>query len=148
MYLGLVIMVLSCSGSGDSYPPPGGAPSIRFQNYVELGPGEATSISVLLTIRRPEDPTSVSYKVFRARKVAEYSPWKGGVPYEKLSMPPGLDISINPSDFVAYPKKTYKSTMEIKTSPKLPEGEYQLFLEVSFNDERWPGSGWITVNVK
>jgi hypothetical protein len=144
----LTVAGLSCSRNGGKYPPPGGGPLLSFQNRVELVPDEVKSTNVSLTLRKPVGPTSVSYEIFRARKVEDYSPAKGGVPYEKLPMPRGLDISIKPDEFVAYPNKTYKSTIVIEASPELAKGEYRLFLEVSFDGSRWPGSGWITVNVK
>jgi len=143
----LVAMVASCNTNHNNYPPPGGTPYIRFQNHVELRPGQIKSIDVFLTIRKPAQ-MNVSYGIFVARKVEQYSPLENGVPYEKLSTPPGLEVTIKPSDFIAYPGKTHTSVVEIKTSSELPQGEYQLFLEVFLDNNRWPGSGWITVNVK
>jgi len=141
----------SCSPtetSSDKYPPPGGSPLVSFEDHVELGLGETKSTDITLMIRRPDGPTTVSYIIFSARKAEDYSPPKGGVPYEKLPMPRGLDINIKPDEFVAYPNKTYKSTIVIEASPELAKGEYQLFLEILFGDSIWPGSGWIIVNVE
>jgi hypothetical protein len=134
--------------TGNDNPPPGGGPLVSFQDHIELELGETKSTDITLMIRRPDGPTNVSYGIFRAEKAEDYTPPKGGAPYEKLPMPQGLDISIKPDEFVAYPNQPYHSTIVIKASPELAKGEYQLFLEVSFDDSRWPGSGWITVNVK
>lgn len=134
--------------TGSDNPPPGGGPLVSFQDHIELELGETKSTDITLMIRRPDGPTNVSYGIFRAEKAEDYTPAKGGTPYEKLPMPRGLNINIKPDEFVACSNKTYNSTIIIETSPELAEGEYELFLEVSFDNSRWPSSGWITVNVK
>lgn len=156
LIIGMITLLMVLGGlpgcnpieTGSDNPPPGGGPLVSFQDHIELELGETKSTDITLMIRRPDGPTNVSYGIFRAETAEDYSPSKGGAPYEKLPMPQGLDIVIKPDEFVAYPNQTYHSTIVIKASPGLATGEYQLFLEVSFDDSRWPGSGWITVNVK
>jgi len=145
--LALVAGALSCNGNAGRYPPPGGGPFVSFNDHIDIKAGETKTTDITLMIRRPDSPVNVSYGIFKAEKAEDYSPSKGGMPYEKLPMPEGLDISIKPDEFVAYPNRTYNSTILIEASTELDKGEYQLFLEILFDDSRWPGSGWIVVNV-
>jgi len=71
----------------------------------------------------------------------------GQVIYEISGVPDGLNVSIEPSQFMAYPDEEYQSTVNIKASPQIPPGDYRLNL--GYNFERvFSGVGHITVNVE
>ncbi|WP_225353799.1 hypothetical protein [Methanolacinia petrolearia] len=71
---------------------------------------------------------------------------KAGYPTEEPSWPDGLNISIEPSDFMAYPNETYISTLTVTTTPDLLQGEYVFRLGSHFEGVE-TGGGWLTVVV-
>jgi len=71
----------------------------------------------------------------------------GQVVYEISRVPDALDVSIEPSQFMAYTESVYKSTITIKASPELAPGEYQLSFGYNF-EKVFSGAGHITVNVE
>jgi len=122
-------------------PPPGKslleAARIEFDDFVKLKAGETKSLDVTLETLK-HGPGEVAYTISRVAK--EYDE-------DKLPMPEGLDVSIEPSKFTAYPNNTYHSTITIKTTHELPSGEYVLLFDWSFEHVE-KGTGWITVNVE
>jgi hypothetical protein len=148
--LALAIGGLSCVGE-HSGPPPGSGhlPSLSIPKQVNIGRGATKSIEMTLTIKwLGGESGNVTYRVLRAERNEEYSPQWGGLPYkEELPMPEGLDVSIEPDQFIIDRIGPYESRITVKTSPELPKGEYELFLEILFENDLWPGSPWITVNV-
>ena len=63
-----------------------------------------------------------------------------------LPMPEGMELSVSPTDFMAYPKETYYPTITVKTTAATPPGEY-----VFRYHETWEGmfygDGWFDVIV-
>jgi hypothetical protein len=116
---------------------------IDYSHSVERKAGETKSLDITLDMRK-DSLRRVSFAIWRVSKIyAE----------DRLPMPEGLDVSVEPSNFIAAPNNTYQSTIIIKTSPELPPGEYVLLLDVKADMLRGSGwkrwaSGWITVNIE
>jgi len=71
----------------------------------------------------------------------------GTVIYEISGAPEGLDVSIEPSQFIAQPETVYHSTITIKASTELAPGEYRLSFGHNF-EKVSSGVGWIEVSVE
>ena len=122
-------------------PPPGVAimniPYLFQPSKVELKAGETAEENITLETRK-NGPGLVHYTVpSRVKDVysTEEPPW-----------PDGLNISIEPSDFMAYPNETYISTLTVTTTPDLLQGEYVFRLGSHFEGVE-TGGGWLTVVV-
>ncbi|MDY0387661.1 MAG: hypothetical protein RBT65_11155 [Methanolobus sp.] len=113
-----------------------GHPVFAWPDKVELRAGETKEVNLYLETRK-NGPGMVIYSIFRVENSTED---------DKIPMPPGLNISIEPSSFMAYPNETYNSTISIKTNPDLPRGEYALRTHIYFEDVQ-EGGGWMTVSV-
>ena len=131
--------------------PPGsgilGMPETIFGHSVQLKAGETKSLDATLKTKE-NGPGEFTYTIFRVKH--EYGEYLQdvGIPLEdRLPMPEGLEVSIEPSRFTAYPHNTYHSVVTIKTTPELPAGEYVLFLDQYF-EHVLKGGGWITVTVE
>jgi hypothetical protein len=104
---------------------------------VELKAGETVEENITLETRT-SGPGMVHYSV-SSRVKADY-------PKEEPPWPDGLNISIEPSDFMAYPNETYISILTVTTTPDLLQGEYVFRLGFHFEGVA-EGGGWITVIV-
>ncbi|GAI93323.1 unnamed protein product, partial [marine sediment metagenome] len=132
--------------------PPGsfilGRAKIIFERSVQLKAGETKSLDVTLETGR-DGPDEVTYTIFRLKHCYPLE-YRGdvGVPLEdRLPMPEGLEVGIEPSRFTVYPHNTYISVVTIKTTPELPAGEYVLFLDHR-SEHIACGGGCITVTVE
>jgi|GEM_PF-1928792 len=102
---------------------------------ITLKPGETRETYYTVYTGKSE-PGVVSYEIYRV----------GGVDgEEKIPMPEGLRVSIEPSKFFAQPHQSYISKIRIETSPELSPGEYSLRIHVG-SDYGGSGGG-LTVNV-
>ena len=70
----------------------------------------------------------VSYQVYRIRNIMHRLPMPEE---EKLPMPEGLNVSIEPSNFIARNFMDYTSKITVKTGPELARGEYILCIDVA-----------------
>ena len=70
----------------------------------------------------------VSYQVYRIRNKINRLPMPEE---EKLPMPEGLSVSIEPNNFIARNFEDYTSRITIKTGPELSRGEYILCIDVT-----------------
>lgn len=104
---------------------------------VELKAGETVEENITLETRM-SGPGMVHYTI-SSRVKDVYSK-------EELPWPEGMNISIEPSDFMAYPNETYISTLTVMTTNDLPQGEY-VFLYNSLLFESVKGWGWLKVVV-
>ena len=114
---------------------------IRFEDSALLKAGETKSLDVGLYTKEDfgPGPHEVSYKLFRVAR---------GYGQDEIPMPEGLEVSIEPARFMAYPNAAYHSTITIKTSPELSPDEYCFRFESECKDSpMWTG-GWITVIVE
>ena len=99
---------------------------VLYDDSVSIKAGETKSLDVTLETRKSGP---------------------GKVIYEISGVPNGLEVSIEPSQFMAYPDMEYHSTITIKASPALPLGEYRLSFGKNF-EKVFSGIGWIKVNVE
>jgi len=70
----------------------------------------------------------VSYQVYRIRNIMHRLPMPEE---EKLPMPEGLSVSIEPNNFIARNFADYTSKITVKTGPELARGEYILCMDVA-----------------
>jgi len=123
-----------CSPEGIISPVPGHShfddAFVRYDDSVELKAGETKLLDVTLEARK-DGPGEVIYAIYRVAE--EYAE-------DKLPVPAGFTVSIEPSKFMAYPNTIYHSTITIKTSPELVPGEYWLRFEQEF-ENAFRGSG-------
>ena len=120
------------------------------ENFMQLKPGE-TGETYYTLYTRNGGPGEVSYKIYSVAGVHKK---------EEMTMPKGLNVSIEPSKFIAQPHKNYTSKITVKTSPELfPHDvnvsaggiagkEYRLYLQVIFEGENETiGDDWLRVLV-
>jgi len=122
-------------------------------NFMRLNPGE-TGETYYTLYTRNGGPGEVSYKIYRVAAVGEK---------EEMAMPEGLEVSIEPSKFMAQPHKNYTSKITVKTSPELlpnevnlsktggraPTRQYVFYLQVIFEGENETiGDDWLRVFVE
>ena len=114
---------------------------IMKPEMVELSAGETKEVNINLETRE-SGPGKVAYSFFRVKRV--YSD-------EEIPMPDGLNVSIEPSTFMAYPNETYNSTLTINTTQDIPRGEYVLSVNGVYESTGKHGGeggvGTLTVNV-
>jgi hypothetical protein len=63
-----------------------------------------------------------------------------------ISMPAGIEITVEPSQFTAYPRNEYKSSIKILTQPDIPPGTYWIRVEYRFG-ETLSGQRMLMVNI-
>lgn len=122
-------------------------------NFMRLKPGE-TGETCYTFYARNGGPGEVSYKIYRVAHVGKK---------EEKAMPEGLEVSIEPSKFIAQPHKNYTSKITVKTSPELvpqevdisttggviPSRGYTFYLQVIFEGEKETiGDDWLRVLVE
>jgi hypothetical protein len=115
--------------------------STWFEGSALLKVGETKSLDVFLSTKKDFGPGSheVSYTLFRVAR---------GCGADEIPMPEGLEVSIEPARFMAYPNAQYHSTITIKTTTELSPGEYCFRFESECKGSpMWTG-GWITVIVE
>ncbi len=126
----LMVVLLAVIGCSAPTPVPGKShlsmARVRYDDSVSIKAGETKSLDVILETRN-SGPGQVIYEISR--------------------VPDGLDVSIEPSQFMAYPNTEYHSTITIKVSPELPPGEYRLSFGKNF-ERVFSGVGWIKINVE
>jgi len=116
------------------------------KNFMQLKPGE-TGETYYTLYTRNGGPGEVSYKIYRVANVYKK---------EEITMPEGLNVSIEPSKFRAQSHEKYTSKITVKTSPELfPDvnastagfaREYTLCLRVIFEGENETiGDDWLRV---
>ena len=126
----LTALLLAVIGCSVPTPTPGKShlsmARVFYDDSVSLKAGEMKSLDVTLETRK-SGPGRIIYEISR--------------------VPDGLDVSIEPSQFMAYPDMEYHSTITIKTTPELAPGEYRLSFGKNF-ERVISGVGWIKVNVE
>ena len=142
----LIVTVLLLLGACAPAPPrrfisPLETSTTRFEDSVQLKAGETKSLDVALYTKKDfgPGPHEVSYTLFRVAR---------GYGADEIPMPEGLEVSIEPTKFMAYPNAEYHSTITIKTTPELSPGEYCFRFESECEGSpMWTG-GWITITVE
>ena len=125
-----------------SIPPPGisilQAANLYVEHHIELKAGETVQTNIRL-VTKEHGPGQVTY----------YKPVLVAGEYSKhwLPMPVGLQVTVEPSRFMAYPNNTYNSTMTVITTGDLPAGVYWLLFK-AYMKGVMASTGWIEVDVK
>jgi hypothetical protein len=140
-----LLLVLGACAPAPPIPGRGVSPlttsSTWFESSALLKAGETKSLRVLLWTTKDfgPGPHEVSYTLFRVAR---------GYGSDEIPMPEGLEVSIEPARFMAYPNAEYHSTITIKTTPELSPDEYCFRFESECEGSpMWTG-GWITVIVE
>ena len=116
------------------WAPPGAAVlylphGCLHNNSITLKPGETKE--TYYTLHTGEGgPGEVSYNIYRITGKVNKVPMPEE---EKLPMPEGLTVGIEPNNFLARTHENYTSKITVKTSPGLPSGEYVLCMEEHFD---------------
>ncbi len=87
-------------------------------------------------------PAGITLNIDAILSAGKNGPGKVTLEIDKAALPKGLEVSIRPAEFTAYPKGEYKSTIIIMTSPDLPPGTYEIPVEYDFEGV---GSGHRTI---
>ena len=140
-----LLLLGACAPSPAPAPGSGFSPlttsQTRFEESAQLKAGETKSLDVALYTKKDlgPGPHEVSYKLFRVAR---------GYGQDEIPMPEGLEVSIEPTRFMAYPNAEYHSTITIKTTPELtPDGYCFRFESECEGSPMWTG-GWITITVE
>ena len=111
---------------------------IHSEGTILIKAGETTSLELVLNVGKTiREPTPVSYQISYVARLGST---------DKLPMPLGLNVSIQPSVFMLYLNTTYKPIIVVRTSPDLPSGDYWLLIERSYADRT--SSDWIRLIVE
>jgi hypothetical protein len=65
---------------------------------------------------------------------------------DKIFVPDGLTVNIEPAEFTVYPNTTYSLPLTISTTPEVAPGEYYLKLDCYLEGILWT-EGWIKVTI-
>jgi len=128
LYVAIMIVLVAVVGCSAPTPTPGKShllmARVLHDDSVLIKAGETKSLDVTLETRK-SGPGRVIYEISGATD--------------------GLDVTIEPSRFMAQPETVYHST--IKASPELAPGKYRLSFGHNF-EKVFSGVGWIEVSVE
>jgi nitrogen fixation protein FixH len=109
----------------------------KYEHEVTLKAGETKRFLVTIETRK-DGPGKFYGKLVHVER--EY----GLMP---LPLPKGLDIYLEPAEFMAYPNTTYNIDLVLEATPELAPGTYFLHLHHNLENIRY-GSGWLMVTVE
>jgi len=140
-----ITYIVGVTEDGAMYPVPGlggGGPRyqsrVLYEHSIELKAGETKLIPLTLEVKKDIRKSELfTYTI--SRTSGEYSE-------DKLTMPEGLEVDIEPSELTVCPNTTYVSLLTIRTSADTEAGEYHFLLE-QYLENGFRGSGWIRINV-
>ena len=126
----IIVTIVAVIGCSSPTPTPGKShllmARVRHDDSISIKAGEMKSLDVTLETRK-SGPGRIIYEISR--------------------VPDGLDVSIEPSQFMANPDTEYHSIITIKASPELHPGEYRFSFGKNF-ERVFSGVGWIEVSVE
>jgi hypothetical protein len=70
-------------------------------------------------------PDSLTYTVKRVKSEDSVA---------EIPMPAGLDVTVEPAQFTAYPRNQYRSTLKVQTTPDLPPATYWIRVGYQFGE--------------
>ncbi len=118
-------------------PPTTQTPGTPSSGIILVEAGQSVShefgLDASKTIR---EPSPVGCQIFRV---------SGNGSRDKLAVPVGLEVSMQPSTFTLYRNATYKPIIVVRTSPDLPSGDYWLLIETSYGDHTT--RNWVRLSV-
>ena len=111
----------------------------HHENDVQLKAGETKSLDFTLETKNDiRWPSQFSYEIYKVG--GEYEE-------DKLPMPDGLEMFMEPSSFMAYPNTVYRFSIMVETAPELAPGEY--FIRFEWHLEgAFDSGGWIIVTIE
>jgi len=111
----------------------------HHEDDVQLKAGETKSLDFTLETKNDiRWPSQFSYEFYKVG--GEYEE-------DKLPMPDGLEMFMEPSSFMAYPNTVYRFSIMVETAPELAPGEY--FIRFEWHLEgAFDSRGWIIVTVE
>lgn len=111
----------------------------HYENDVQLKAGETKSLDFTLETKNDiRWPSQFSYEIYKVG--GEYEE-------DKLPMPDGLEMFMEPSSFMAYPNTVYRFSIMVETAPELAPDEYFILLEQHL-EGAFDSRGWIRVTVE
>ena len=87
-------------------------------------------------------PAGITLNIDVTLSTGKNGPGKLTYKIETAALPEGLEVSIRPAEFTAYPQSEYKSTLIIMAVPELYPGTYEIPVEYEFEGV---GSGHRTI---
>lgn len=110
----------------------------HYDHDVQLKAGETKSLDFTLETKNDiRWPSQFSYEIYKVG--GEYEE-------DKLPMPDGLEMFMEPSSFMAYPNTVYRFSIMVETAPELVPGEYFIRFEQHL-EGAFDSGGWIRVTV-
>lgn len=91
-------------------------------------------------------PAGITLNIDVTLSTGKNGPGKVTLRINRDALPEGLEVSIRPAEFIAYPQSEYKSTLIIMTSLELSPGTYMIPVEYDFEGVGY-GHRTITLNV-
>ncbi len=125
-----IVYLIILTPEGRLVPPPGGSGGPRYFSRVDLDhevmlkAGETKVLDAVLQTGK-EEPFPFTCVIGRVG--GEYGE-------ELLPMPEGMKVSIEPSEFTAYPRTAYHFSIIIETTHQLAPGLYSLRYECYFQE--------------
>ena len=111
----------------------------HYEDDVQLKAGETKSLDFTLETKNDIHwPSQFSYEIYKVG--GEYEE-------DKLPMPDGLEMFMEPSSFMAYPNTVYRFSIMVETAPELVPGEYFICFEQHL-EGAFDSRGWIKVTVE
>jgi heat shock protein HslJ len=140
-----ITYIVGVNADGKMYAVPGlgsGGPRydsrVLYEHSIELKAGETKLIPLTLEVKK-DIMKSELFTYTISRTSGEYSE-------DRLSMPEGLEVVIEPSELTVCPNTTYISILTIRTSSGVATGEYHFLLE-QYLENGFQGRGWISISV-
>ena len=110
----------------------------HYENDVQLKAGETKSLDFTLYTKNDiRWPSQFSYEIYKVG--GEYEE-------DKLPMPDGLEMFMEPSSFMAYHNTVYRFSIMVETVPELAPGEYFICFEQHL-EGAFDSRGWIRVTI-
>jgi hypothetical protein len=123
-------------------PKPGishfGTPRILWPDEIRVTAGTANTSEIVVESRE-KGYGRVHLRILS--RVAEHTSRARTLP-----MPEGMEVSVAPPDFMAYPEETYYAMVTVNTTPATPPGRYVIQFCHTFEGSFY-GDGWFDVTV-
>lgn len=115
-----------------------GTPDIYWPDEIVVTPGTHNTGEIVVESR------AKGYGMVHLRILSRVTaPISAG---RDLPLPEGMTISVNPTDFMAYPNETYYAEIAVDTTTATPPGEYVFRFNEEFEGSFF-GEGWFVVEV-
>lgn len=110
---------------------------LRMENIVAMERGDKATVDVTLETRKDfRDKVEINYLIYPVAN--EYSE-------DEITIAKGMEITIDPSSFIACPNSTYHSTIKLTTTNSVSPGDYWFRLEKTGSTKT---ISWLDVRVR